>query len=128
MPKILTIDDSSMARRMNRAILEQAGYDVLEADGPDQGLEKVQLEQPDLVLLDLLMPGVEEETEIVKHIRALAPHIPIVIVSSNIQEAVRTAVVAAGASGFLPKPVKSAQLLPEVQRVLGDESGITHTA
>ncbi len=57
LPKILVVDDNSTSRMTAATLLEVEGYEVLEADSGTSALEKVMKSQPDLILLDIMMPG-----------------------------------------------------------------------
>jgi len=69
MPKILMIDDDKDLQEMTRLVLEKNGLEVLSAYNPEEGLQKVQSENPDLVILDVLMPSDFEGFEVARKIR-----------------------------------------------------------
>ena len=69
MPKILMIDDDKDLQEMTRLVLEKNGFEVLSAYNPEEGLRKVQSENPDLVILDVLMPSDFEGFEVARKIR-----------------------------------------------------------
>jgi two-component system alkaline phosphatase synthesis response regulator PhoP len=69
MPKILVIDDDRDMQEMTRIVLERNGFEVVSAYDPEDGLQKVQSESPDLVLLDVLMPSDFEGFEVARKIR-----------------------------------------------------------
>jgi len=69
MPKILMIDDDKDLQEMTRLVLEKNGFEVLSAYNPEEGLQKVQSENPDLVILDVLMPSDFEGFEVARKIR-----------------------------------------------------------
>ncbi len=69
MAKILIVDDDADFRQACRVVLEHAGFEVCEADGPDEGLAKVQSETPDLLILDVLMPCNYEGFDVALKIR-----------------------------------------------------------
>jgi len=69
MSKILIIDDDPDFREACRVSLESAGFQIREADSPDEGLRSVQSERPDLVILDVLMPSEYEGFEVARRIR-----------------------------------------------------------
>jgi two-component system, chemotaxis family, chemotaxis protein CheY len=116
--KILLVDDSALARRSMRAILEPAGYQVVEADDGMTALERYFLEKPDLVLLDLVMRGMNG-LDVLSKLHELDGDARIVVVSADIQDSSREMAESGGASGFVTKPVDRAAILKMVADVLG---------
>ena len=108
--KVLIVDDSGLARRSLRQILEPEGYQVLEAEDGLTALERYSLDRPDIVLLDLVMKGMYG-LEVLKKLRELDAHACVMVVSADIQDSSHTLVEEAGARGFLTKPVDREQLL-----------------
>jgi two-component system chemotaxis response regulator CheY len=119
--KILLVDDSGLARRSTRRVLEQAGYTVIEAEDGLSALERFALEKPDLVLLDLVMTGMYG-LEVLSKLRELDATARVVIMSADIQTSSRDLVQSAGAAGFINKPAAPAAVLDVVEKTL---SGIT---
>lgn len=117
MYKILIVDDSAFARATLRKMLRDAGYEVDEASSGFEALELMPTIQPDLVTMDLLMPGMEGE-ELLGHMQKLAANCPFVVISADAQAVTRQALLAAGAAGFLNKPVTEADLLPLMHSLL----------
>jgi two-component system chemotaxis response regulator CheY len=102
--KVLLVDDSGLARRSTRRILEGAGYVVIEAEDGLSALERYSLEHPDIVLLDLVMKGMYG-LDVLTKLRELDPNACVIVVSADIQTSSRELVQAAGAAGFLSKPI-----------------------
>ena len=115
--KILLVDDSGMARRTVRQMLETAGYDVVEAEDGLTALERYFLEKPDLVLLDLVMKGMSG-LDVLEKLHELDPKVRAIVVSADIQDSSRELAVVGGARNFLNKPVDRASLLSAVSCVL----------
>jgi two-component system chemotaxis response regulator CheY len=115
--KILLVDDSGMARRGVRQILEAEGYVVAEAEDGLIALERYFLEKPDLVLLDLVMRGMNG-LDVLKKLTELDAAARVIIVSADVQDSSRELAVAAGAAGFLNKPVDRTVLLTSVAKTL----------
>jgi len=115
--KILLVDDSGMARRTIRQMLETAGYDVVEADDGMTALERYFLEKPDLVLLDLVMKGMMG-LDVLEKLHEMDPNVRAIVVSADIQDSSRELAVAGGARNFLNKPVDRASLLLAVSGAL----------
>jgi two-component system, chemotaxis family, chemotaxis protein CheY len=107
--RVLVVDDSALARRTARHILERAGYMVTEAEDGMAALEKYALERPDLVLLDLVMKGMYG-LDVLTKLRQLDPGARVVVVSADIQRPSRDAAAAAGAIAFVNKPIDETEL------------------
>jgi len=115
--KILIVDDSAMARRGVRHVLESAGYDVVEAEDGLVALEGYFLDKPDLVVLDLVMKGMNG-LDVLKKLQEMDAGVRVLVVSADVQDSSRELAVSGGASGFLTKPVDRAGLLTAVAKAL----------
>jgi two-component system, chemotaxis family, chemotaxis protein CheY len=119
-PTILVVDDSGMARRGSRRILEGAGYTVVEAEDGMAALERYFIDKPDLVLLDLVMKGMYG-IEVLTKLRALDGEARVIVLSADIQTSSRDMVGDAGAVGFLNKPVAPDDLIAAVRSAIGEQ-------
>jgi len=115
--KLLLVDDSGLARRSMRSILEAHDFDVVEAEDGMVALEKYFVERPDLVMLDLVMKGMYG-LDVLAKLRELDPDARVIVVSADVQSSSRDLVYAAGASGFVNKPVDRDHLLATIRTVL----------
>jgi two-component system, chemotaxis family, chemotaxis protein CheY len=116
--KILIVDDSALARRMTRQLLEQLGYAVEEAvDGPE-GLERYVINRHDLVLLDMVMHGMYG-LDVLAKFREINPKLPVIVVTADIQKSTREAAQAGGAAAVVNKPVDKEELTRVLETVLG---------
>jgi two-component system chemotaxis response regulator CheY len=113
--KVLLVDDSGLARRSTRRILEGAGYEVVEAEDGMSALERYFVEKPGVVMLDLVMKGMYGLDVLIK-LRELDPGARVVVMSADVQTSSREMVQAAGASGFLTKPAAPDDLLATIER------------
>jgi two-component system, chemotaxis family, chemotaxis protein CheY len=113
--KVLLVDDSGLARRSTRRILEGAGYEVVEAEDGMAAIEQYFVEKPDVVMLDLVMKGMYG-LEVLGKLREMDPDARIVVLSADVQTSSRDLVQAAGASGFLTKPANAQQMLAAIAR------------
>jgi len=109
MAKVLIVDDSAYARRVHRAILQDAGHVVVDADTGAGAIERFTLDKPDVVLLDLSMQDVGG-LEVLRTIRSLDAAATVVVVSADVQRSTEEAVMAAGAARFVAKPADPARL------------------
>lgn len=115
--KILIVDDSGLARRTLRQMLEELGHTVEEAvDGP-QALERFYLGAPELVILDMVMTGMYG-LEVLAKIREMRPDAKVIVATADIQTSTAEQVKAAGAKGLLNKPVSRPALAATLTTVL----------
>jgi two-component system nitrogen regulation response regulator NtrX len=115
--RILVVDDEAEIRRSVRMILEYEGYDVMEASAGPEGIAIVERESPDLVFLDIKMPGMDG-LEALQRIKGIDESLPVVIISGH--GTVSTAVEAtkAGAFDFIEKPLASERVLLTIRNAL----------
>jgi two-component system, chemotaxis family, chemotaxis protein CheY len=119
--KVLLVDDSGLARRSTRRILEAAGHQVVEAEDGMTALESYFVEKPDIVMLDLVMKGMYG-LEVLSKLRELDPGARVIVVSADVQTSSKSMVQAAGAAGFLSKPASAEDMLAMLARTAGGES------
>jgi two-component system, chemotaxis family, chemotaxis protein CheY len=119
--RILIVDDSSLARRRARGILEGGGYEVLEAEDGLSALERYFIDKPDIVMLDLVMKGMYG-IEVLNRLREMDPAARVIVVSADVQTSSHQLVEAAGAIGFLVKPLDEQAALELVRSTL-EEGG-----
>lgn len=119
MPRILIVEDKASSRELLRTVLEQQGYEVVEANDGEQALALIRGQSLDLVLMDLQLPQ-RNGYDVLQEIRSspkLAA-IPVVAVTANAMPGDREKVMAAGFTGYISKPVALTQLRDEVSRLL----------
>jgi two-component system chemotaxis response regulator CheY len=115
--KVLLVDDSGLARRSTRRVLEEAGYVVVEAEDGLSALERFALDKPDVVLLDLVMKGMYG-LDVLARLREMDPSARVIVVSADVQTSSREMVQAGGAAGFITKPANPVHMLETVDQVL----------
>ena len=115
--KILEVDDSGLARRMIRKILEELGHEVEDASDGAQALERYVLNHHDAVVLDLLMHGMYG-VEVLQKLKQLNPDLPVIVATADIQRSTREQVKEAGAVAMVNKPVTKEQLAEVLTIVL----------
>jgi len=116
-PRVLLVDDSGLARRSMRAILEGAGFQVIEAADGMAALEQYFVEKPDVVMLDLVMKGMYG-LEVLAKLRQLDPEARVIVVSADVQDSSQQIALERGASAFLNKPIDRERMLSAVRTVL----------
>ena len=122
MSTILVVDDSGLARRRARSILEGAGYQVVEAEDGMAAIERYFLDRPDVVLLDLVMKGMYG-LDVLTKLRELDSTARVIVVSADVQSSSHELVAAAGAAGFLTKPLDADAILALVRATLEGAPG-----
>lgn len=121
MTKILLADDSKLARIQTTTILKKAGYDVIEAQNGREAVELCEKENPDFLLLDLLMPEMEGGA-VVEYLHQKKISIPYAILSADIQHSTREEFMRLGALGVLNKPAKALELLRVIRENIKDKA------
>lgn len=126
MPRVLYIEDSQDARFLVRRLL-QGKYLVLETGDPLDGLSLAENTQPDLVLIDENLPGMKG-SEVATRLRRILPDARLVIISAETAEGARERALAAGAAGFIGKPIDVDTFAEQVDSFLGGKREILEQA
>jgi len=119
MAKILVIDDNRLHRAMITSILKEEGHAIVEAEDGREALTKVASENPDLIVLDWLMPGVDG-AEICRRLKADAflQHIPVLMLTVLDSRFDKVKALEIGADGYLAKPFHPEELTVQVETLL----------
>lgn len=106
MPRILYVEDDFNNRVLVRRILMAYGYDVEEAENAVEGINMAYANPPDLILMDISMPGMDglTATAEIRNIPELS-HIPIVALTANVMQGDRERTLNAGCDGYIRKPI-----------------------
>jgi two-component system nitrogen regulation response regulator NtrX len=115
--RILVIDDEPAIRDSLRMILEYEDYRFTGAASGQEGLAAVQRERPDLVLLDIKMPGMDG-MEVLRKLHALDETLPVVMISGHGTTATAVEAIRSGAIDFLDKPLSSERVIVTLQNAL----------
>lgn len=121
--KILVIDDEEQIRRALKSVLTARKYEVVLAENGDQGLDLAIDHSPDLVVLDLSMPGMSG-LEVCKELRSWSA-VPILVLSVRSGDADKIAALDQGADDYLTKPFSAGELLARVRALLRRTAGQT---
>lgn len=113
--RILVVDDTAEIRLLVTTILEQAGHEAVQAAGGERALEMVRQEPPNLILLDVMMPGMDGY-EVCARLKSdeATRAIPVIFLSALDDSAAQTRGFEAGAADFVNKPISAAVLLARV--------------
>ncbi len=114
---VLVVDDEPRLVSLVRHVLEAVGYRVVAAVDGRSALEKVAIEQPDLVLLDILLPGEIDGYEVCRRLREFS-NVPIIMLTAKAKEEDKITGFDVGADDYLTKPFSSKELVVRVRAVL----------
>lgn len=120
-PRILVVDDIPLVRAVLAMRLESEGFTVITARDGVEALDQARIGQPDLVLLDLMLPRLPGE-RVCQELRAdpRTRTVPIVVLSARVGEAERLRALASGADAFVAKPYDLDRLLAEIRTRLAN--------
>ena len=113
--KILVVDDSPTERFFLQELLSKAGYGVITADNGEDAVTKAKSERPDLILMDVVMPGLNgfQATRQISRAQETA-HIPVIMCTSKGQETDKIWGERQGARDYLVKPIDASDLLRKI--------------
>jgi twitching motility two-component system response regulator PilH len=116
--KILVVDDSPTERHVLFELLSKNGYQVVTAESGEEGIEKAKAELPDLILMDVVMPGLNgyQATRTLTRDEA-TKNIPIIVCTSKGQETDKIWGLRQGAIDYLIKPVNGDELLSKIAAI-----------
>lgn len=119
-PVVLVVDDDERSRKLLEIVLAMEGYRVVSAASGQEALAAIELQQPDVVVLDFLMPGMDGP-ELCARVRALPlpRKLPLVVLSGMDDPDARRAASEAGADDFIVKPFDRADLRERLAGLLG---------
>jgi two-component system cell cycle response regulator DivK len=115
--RILVVEDQEDNRRILRDLLASVGYEMIEAVTGEEGIALAEAQRPDLILMDIQLPGVDgyEATRRIKANDALR-HIPIIAVTSYALSGDDTKALEAGCDAYIAKPYSPRELLAKIRQ------------
>ena len=116
--RLLVVDDDAEVRELLEEMLRSHGFDVATAANGDLALQAIAHRMPDVVLLDVVMPGLSG-VEILEALRTVAPRVKVIIVSGAATPVQRMRTLALGAFDYVFKPVNTAHLLRSIDVAIG---------
>jgi twitching motility two-component system response regulator PilH len=120
MARVLIVDDSPTEIHVLKTMLEKNGYETLTAASGEEGVETAKAEKPDVILMDVVMPGMNGFQATRQLTRdAQTSSIPIIIVTTKDQETDRVWGLRQGAKDYVTKPAEEKELLGKIKQVLG---------
>lgn len=125
MKRVLIVEDQGDIRKLIRMTLEFADYEIHEASDGHSGLHLARATRPDIVLLDVMMPGELDGLQLCRQLRSdpVMRHVKVVLLTARGQERDREAGQLAGADEYLVKPFSPLQLIETIKRLLETDAG-----
>ena len=118
-PRILVVEDNPLNLKLVRDVLTVSGYEVVAAPSGEEGVALAQTWEPDLVLMDIQLPGIDGyEALRMLRLNPLLDSVPVVAVTAFAMREDREQARAAGFDGFVEKPISTRALPRQVQRFL----------
>jgi len=111
--RILIVDDEAMIRKAIHLALEKEGYEVVEAETGAEALRRIELNKPDLILLDIMLPDVSG-FDVCRDIRKAGLRVPIIILSAKTEEIDVVVGLEIGADDYITKPFRTRELLARI--------------
>ena len=123
--KVLLVDDSNTVLLMEKMILSKEAFEVIVAHDGLEGIETAKREQPDVILLDVIMPRLDglSACAILRSDAATA-HIPIIMVTTRGEESNIEAAFRNGCTDYVTKPINGLELLTKLHNILGAEAAV----
>ena len=116
-PLVLVVDDDARLREFMRVNLELAGYSVREAESGEGALAAIDDQAPDLVLLDVVMPGIDG-WQLLRQLEGRHGSIPVIMFSGKVDEHATGDAAGHGARGFVGKPFDPEELLARAKQIV----------
>lgn len=119
MAKVLIVEDNAANMKLTVFLLEHAGHTVLSATDAEAGLSLARAERPDLILMDIQLPGMDglQATALLKHDDATRG-IPVIALTALAMKGDEARIRAAGCDGYIAKPMRYQEVLATIERQL----------
>lgn len=115
--RILIVDDEPRVINLVREVLNATGFDVIAACSSESAIELAAIEQPDLILLDIILPGELDGYQVAKRLREFS-NVPIIMLTAKVREVDMLHGFEVGADDYITKPFSSKELLARIHAVL----------
>jgi two-component system KDP operon response regulator KdpE len=115
--RVLVVDDEPAIRRFLRTSLRAEGYDIIEEETGEAALTEIRRRSPDLIMLDLGLPGIDG-LEVIREVRGTASTVPIIVLTSRTDEAGKVEALDLGADDYVTKPFGVDELLARIRAAL----------
>lgn len=120
MKKILVVDDDPNIRELTRMILDNEGYSVITTENGTEAVEKAKKENPHLILMDIVMPGLDgvDACKVLKNSSLRIKSIPVIMFTALDEMASRKKAEDAGCDGYFIKPFTPEKFVTGIKRIL----------
>jgi two-component system KDP operon response regulator KdpE len=115
--RVIVVDDEPAIRRFLRTSLRAEGYDIIEEETGEAALTEIRRRSPDLIMLDLGLPGVDG-LEVIRQVRGTGSTVPIIVLTSRTDEAGKVEALDLGADDYVTKPFGVDELLARIRAAL----------
>ncbi len=116
---VLVVEDDPLSQRLMRDVLQVHGYDTVVAGSAEAGLLSAKSHRPDVVLMDIRLPGMDGFAALAAlRAEAATVDIPVLAVTASVMMGEREKIMAAGFDGYHPKPIQISRLLAEIAQLL----------
>ena len=121
--KVLVIEDNKLNMKLVKGLIKIGKYRMLEANDAESGIQQIREQRPDLVLMDIQLPGMDglSATKVIKEDPDLKD-IPIVALTSYAMQGDKEKALAAGCTGYITKPIDTRKFLETLAQYLKDEN------
>lgn len=119
MSRFLVVEDEPNNMKLIRLVLKKHGHETIAATTGEEGLEKARTEQPEVILMDILLPGIDgiETTRQIRKIESMQ-NVPIIAITSYALEGDREDIMAAGCNGYFEKPINPLTIVEDIEKVM----------
>ena len=123
MKKILVVDDQAEVRELVEVTLRSEEYEIIQAKSASEAIEKAKSEKPDLIILDIMMPGGMDGYEVCKILKSdsTTKQITIIFLTAKGQEVDKEKGFDAGGDGYFAKPFSPLKLIEKIENIFGQE-------
>jgi len=117
--KILIVDDSRNIRKLLSVVLKNGKYAIIESGDGNEALEKARKEKPDLILLDVIIPG-KDGIRVCREIKAdrRTKDIPVIVITSDTSHETRQKAISEGAAAYITKPFEPKEIREAIKKHL----------
>lgn len=123
--RILVVEDNPLNAKLLRDVLGACGYEVIESETAERGLELARERSPSLILMDIQLPGMDG-MQALRELRKNSEtrDIPVIAVTASVMPMERREILASGFDGYQPKPLSVKALRADVERLLGSSGAV----
>ena len=120
MTKVLVVEDNPNNMKLITLVLKKHGYETIGAVSGEEGVEKAATENPDVILMDVLLPGIDglETTRRIRKIESMQK-VPIIAITSYAMAGDRDKVMDAGCNGYFEKPIDPLTIMGKIEEIVG---------